>query len=337
MDNFLTILESTFATVQDVGRYGLERSGIPVNGAADQHSATIANILVGNTAADPLIEITATDFAFELSQPQLVAVTGAPADVTINGRPARQYEPLCVPAHARVGIRRIHDGIRVYIAVGGQLAVTRVLGSCAPDALLGVDQSLPPGAQLGVHSSQQPLDHPFSRHPLFVLRPPIPRFGTYWSIPVIPGPDIDDFSTPLTDLARSDYTVGQRSNHIGLRLEGTVPQRNASTEILSRGVPIGAVEVPPENGLLVLQRGRPITAGYPVIAVVTRTAQQRLGQAAPGHRIRFRPTSLSDAIAEHQTRTQQLDAFTERVHTAFTAVGLSVTDSKKEHYAANTT
>ena len=35
-------------TFQDLGRRDTERRGVPTGGAADQHSAAVANLLVGN-------------------------------------------------------------------------------------------------------------------------------------------------------------------------------------------------------------------------------------------------------------------------------------------------
>ena len=45
-------------TVQDRGRFGYYRFGIPQGGAMDQYSAALANRLVGNTADDAVLECT---------------------------------------------------------------------------------------------------------------------------------------------------------------------------------------------------------------------------------------------------------------------------------------
>lgn len=325
----ITVTQASLAMVQDLGRVGLERSGIPVNGAADQHSASVANILVGNQANDPLIEITASDFTFEAGCPLLIAITGAPADVSVGRHTQRQWEPLCIAAGDRVSVCRIHDGLRAYIAFNGSLQATPVLGSCAPDSLLGIGQPLTPGTHLQVDTRYQPFDHPVFRHPVFLFDPPVTRFGRHWTVPVTAGPDLGDFDDALAQLSQTVYIVGNRSDHIGLRLEGPVPQRNATGEILSRGVPIGAIEAPPANGLLLLQRGRPITAGYPVIAVATRVAQSALGQVAPGHTLHFTPVSLTDAVAAHQVQVQRVAALAHRVHNAFTTLGLPTKTSQK--------
>lgn len=118
----------------------------------------------------------------------------------------------------------------------------------------------------------------------------------------------------------------ERLTHVGLRLDtpegAEPPRRTSSDEILSRGVPIGAVEVPAGRELLVLHRGRGVTAGYPVLAVVTAVSLSRLGQARPGDRVRFRPVSLEDAVEAHREQQRTISALADRVASSLQARGL---------------
>jgi len=63
MAETLTINQAGLSTVQDLGRFGRTRYGLPVNGALDQYSARVANVLTGNDEGAPLVEITALGFA----------------------------------------------------------------------------------------------------------------------------------------------------------------------------------------------------------------------------------------------------------------------------------
>jgi biotin-dependent carboxylase-like uncharacterized protein len=322
MTEHITVLQAGMAAIQDLGRPSLDNVGIPVNGAADQYSATVANLLVGNAASDPLIEVISTDFTFFASCPLLVSVTGATCDVLVGGDPNRQWEPLFVAAGEEVAIRHIRNGLRVYLSIHGALQTHKVFGSCAPDSLLGVGRHLSVGAEVLISDSYPELDHPFSRVPVFRFGPEIPRFGSPWTIEVTDGPETGEFADGGKILYSSDYVLSPRSNHIGVRLAGPMPVRSMAGEVLSRGVPIGAVEVPPSSReLLVLLRGRPVTAGYPVVAVATRTALSLLGQVAPGDVVRFRRCSLNDAIAAYRHQTQLTHALAARVRTAFREVG----------------
>ena len=58
MADTLTITKAGISCIQDLGRRGWSRFGLPVNGAADQYSASVANVLVGSPRGAALIEIT---------------------------------------------------------------------------------------------------------------------------------------------------------------------------------------------------------------------------------------------------------------------------------------
>ncbi|MDQ1049199.1 biotin-dependent carboxyltransferase family protein [Streptomyces sp. V4I2] len=320
MADTLTIRTAGIVTVQDLGRVGRSRYGLPAGGAADQHSARVANVLCGNDDRAPLLEITALDFACVPSGDILIAVTGAPADVTVGGVVRPQWEPVPVRAGETIRVTGIRRGLRVYLAVLGSFAADYLQGSCAPDTVLGFGPALRGGDELVLRTSCPPIDHPFSRIPLFRLNAPVLPFPTTWIIDVTDGPDRAEFGDTGRRLFDAPFTVSPRSNHIGLRLQGDVPRRVTKGEVLSRGVPIGAVEVPAGDELLVLHRGRGVTAGYPVLAVVTATGLSALGQVRPGQTIRFRHRTLDQAVAAHRTQRGAVDALRTRVRTAFDAL-----------------
>ncbi len=325
MADTLNILRAGMTTVQDLGRFGRSRYGLPVNGALDQHSARVANVLCGNAEGAPLLEITALDFSCTPSTDVLVAVTGAPADLTVDGVVRPQWEPLSVRSGETIGISGIRSGIRVYLAVLGSVNAPSLQGSCAPDTILGFGHRLRDGDELGLRQHCPPVDHPEYRIPLFRLRAPVPRLPmtripSPWTIDVTDGPDLAEFGDTADRLFGSEFTVSPQSNHIGLRMAGDVPRRVATGEVLSRGVPVGAVEVPAGDELLVLHRGRGVTAGYPVLAVVTATGLSALGQVGPGHSVRFRRRTVAEAVAAHRSQRSAVHALQNRVRTVFDAL-----------------
>lgn len=324
MPDTLTVTRAGHAVVQDLGRFGRSRSGLPVNGALDQYSARVANVLTGNAENAPLVELTAADFACTASADVLVAVTGAPAEITVDGSRRAQWEPVTVHTGQSLRIEGIRDGLRVYLAVHGAVAADYLLGSCAPDTILGFGRRLREGDELALTTRLPPLDHPVFRHPVFRLRPPVPRFGEPWTVDVTDGPDLADFGPSAERLYTEPFTVTPRSNHVGLRLSGPVPRRNSTGEVLSRGVPVGAVEVPAGDELLVLHRGRGVTAGYPVLAVVTTTGLSALGQARPGQAVRFRRRTLEDAVSARVAQHHAIRALHGRVATVFAALRIPV-------------
>ena len=323
MGEALVVERTGYATVQDLGRPGLAHLGVSANGAADAHAARIANILVGNPSGAPLIEVTASSFGFRTGQRLLLAVTGAVGRLFAGGISCPLSEPVVVEAGCSVQVEMASSGHRAYVALNGEVCAVRVLGSVAPDPVLGIGRRLAGGDVVHLSSRFAGLDHPFSGLPLFRLAAPLIPLGSSLVLDVSPGPDADEFADPPEGALTGTFTVTPVSDHVGLRLTGPVPPRNVSTEILSRGVPVGAVEVPPSGGLIVLLRGRLVTAGYPIVAVSTTTALDRLGQVRPGDSVTFRSRSVERADADLRERERRLADLAARVARAFRHVGLA--------------
>ncbi len=317
MTGRLRVTRPGISAVTDLGRPDGGAVGQMTGGALDQYSARVANALVASDPRAPLIEIVAADFAAVTSVNLLVAVTGAPADVAVDGVPLTQWEPFWWPAGTELSVTSIRRGVRVYLAVHGALQVPRLLGSCAPDSVLGFSGPLHRRDAIEVRPGALRLDHSPIGWPILrgAARPP--RFTDHWRIPVTDGPDRDQFGASADRLTRGGFVIGEQSNHVGLRFRpgpgAALPVRQHHEEILSRGVPIGAVEVPAGDELLILHRGRGVTAGYPVLAVVTATGLSRLGQARAGQSVEFVRVSLAEAVAAARAERAAIDEVTRRM------------------------
>lgn len=310
----LTVVRADLATVTDLGRPRGSRFGVPVGGTLDQGSAQLANALVGNDFGEAVLETTATNLELVCDVDVLIATAGARMVLSVAGVKQPWARPVSVPAGSLVAMRAMRGGLRGYVAVRGSFDVPRLLGSCAPDTVLGFGGMLEEGSTVALRHSTAPLVNPRYEAPLIRLNRgpgavPAPGSGLTATglrgdpvaVDVVDGPDIAEFADTAARLFEGSYTVGEASNHIGLRLGGgPVPERSIAGEMLSRGVPVGAVEAPPGDELLVLHRGRGVTAGYPVLAVATTVSLDSLAQVRPGDAVRFRRVSV--AQAQHAAR-----------------------------------
>lgn len=311
------------STFQDLGREDSEYLGVPCGGAADQHSAATANILVGNRRGDALVETMGGRFAFTAAEDVFVAVTGTTADVTVGGVPVDMWQPVCVPARTRVVISNARDGMRNYLAFSGQLDAPRFMGSAAPEARMGFPQQLAAGQKVDLRSGYHGFSQPYLGQPLFRLPVPVPDFSpAVWTVDVVEGPETDRTPGIRELLSSSVYTVGGKSNHVGLRLDGPVIHPEGLGEIVSHGVPVGAFEIPHGDELIILGRYRTLTAGYPIVAVATQASLSLLGQASPGRRMTFRWVSQAAAVERWREQQRLLCELESRVRTLFAAVGL---------------
>ncbi|MGY0064404.1 5-oxoprolinase subunit C family protein [Streptomyces sp. LZ34] len=312
-------------TFQDLGRHDTERHGVPTGGAADQHSAAVANLLVGNPRGATLIENLGGELALVPDADVLLAVAGAPARVTVGGAPADSWSPLVVPAGHEVRVRGdMNRGARTYLAVNGALIAQTLLGSAAPDARMGFGQAVTRGSRVLLDTEFGGFGRRLFEPPLFRLPVPVPRFDDGpWVVDVVASHGIHTIAGIREVVEEATYVVTARSNHVGLRLDGPVRHPDTDTEIVSHGVPIGALQIPHADELIVLGRYRSLTAGYPIVGVASRASLSLLGQAGPGRELRFRWTDRETSLRRFTRREAEVRALGHAAAEAFGALGFT--------------
>ena len=85
-------------TVQDMGRYGYQETGMSVSGVMDTRAASLANILVGNDTNEAVIEITMMGPTMKFTEDEIIAVTGGDLGAKIDGKPVERYSAVLVKA-----------------------------------------------------------------------------------------------------------------------------------------------------------------------------------------------------------------------------------------------
>ncbi|WP_415852986.1 biotin-dependent carboxyltransferase family protein, partial [Streptomyces albus] len=261
--------------------------GVPRSGALDMAAHRLANRLLGNPETAATLETTLTGCAVRVLRPTVAVVTGAPCPVTVAGRPAPWGQPVRVPAGAVLDVGTATHGVRSYLGFAGGVDADPVLGSRATDLLSGLGpQPLAAGTVLR-------LGEPQAGGP-----PPVPDAAPWAApprelvLPVVAGPRDDWFTAEgLRTLLTGRYRVSAASNRIGLRLEGPALARAREGELPSEGMPLGAIQVPPEGRPVIFLADHPTTGGYPVIGVVPPAALDAAAQAPPGTPVRFAPAT----------------------------------------------
>jgi antagonist of KipI len=120
---------------------------------------------------------------------------------------------------------------------------------------------------------------------------------------VVPAAHRERFTAEAWDLlTRSRFTVSPQSNRMGYRLDGPRLGHVGAADILSEGMPIGALQVPASGEPILLMAERQTTGGYATIANVITADLPLAGQLAPGDWIAFTPVTHADAIAALRDR-----------------------------------
>ncbi|MPN34701.1 hypothetical protein SDC9_182195 [bioreactor metagenome] len=140
-----------------------------------------------------------------------------------------------------------------------------------------------------------------------------------WTIEVVPAAEHDTIPNIHRLMEQSEYRVGPQSDHVGVRLDGPI-EHGDGPQIISHGVPIGAIEVTPADELILLGRYRTLTAGYPIVGVVAQADLPLLGQLSVGTTVRFRWISRQRAVERAAAQDRALVQLDQAVTTAFGSV-----------------
>ncbi|EGX58320.1 antagonist of KipI [Streptomyces zinciresistens K42] len=269
------------ATVQDLGRPGHARLGVPRSGALDAPAAALVNRLVGNAPEAAVLDTTLNGCTVRPRRAVTVAVGGAPCRVTVDGRPAAWGTAVRVPAGALLDVGPADAGVRGCLAVSGGIAVEPVLGSRSTDLLSGL------GPAPLIDGTVLPLGLPAAPHGRVDVAPQ-PAPPRELVLRVTPGPREDWFTrAAVRTFTSRAYRVSASGNRIGLRTEGPALERAVTRELPSEGMVLGAVQVPPDGRPVVFLADHPTTGGYPGIAVVRAADLPAAAQAVPGTPVRF--------------------------------------------------
>jgi len=105
---------------------------------------------------------------------------------------------------------------------------------------------------------------------------------------------------------RERWTVSRDADRMGYRLEGETLQMKAE-ELVSFGLAVGCVQVPPAGQPILLMADHQTAGGYPVVAGVARSALPLAAQLLPGEHLSFTEVTVEAAQAEWRRMRAALD------------------------------
>lgn len=304
-------------TVQDLGRVGYQRFGVPVSGVMDPRAAAIANILVGNPEGEAVLECTMLGPHLRFDEAAYVAVTGGDLGPTLDGQPVPNYTALSVQAGQVLRFTGLKTGCRAFLAFAGGLDIPMVMGSRSTyqKAHIGgfLGRKLEKGDALALRASAAELRNMGARSiaPEFAPR-------AEYTLHVILGPQ-DGAFTPegVGTFLDGVYTVTPEFDRMGCRLDGPAIQHREGADIISDGIAMGAVQVPASGKPIIMLSDRQTTGGYTKIAAVMSADFRILAQLKAGDRARFRQVSVQFAQDALLTQRAALRALRSAVGDAF--------------------
>tara|TARA_B110000093_G_scaffold183383_2_gene234162 strand:+ start:3047 stop:3901 length:855 start_codon:yes stop_codon:yes gene_type:complete len=267
-------------SVQDCGRPGWRRFGVPPGGVMDRSSAAAANRLLGNCADAPVLEVLMQGAKLRILEDTWIAVAGADLGCAIA-----PWTACAVSAGTVLQFPMNRSGLWAYVAVPGGFDVDRWFGSASVDSRNGLGRPLKRGVQLSAVTSAVTFE--YERVGRRVLAAELQHdFSRPMEFELLPGPQFDSFSSQArAELVSSEWTVSSRSDRTGFRLEG--PALNVPDSIRSEPVLPGSLQIPGNGQPIVTMVDGPTVGGYAKIAILREADVDWLAQCRPGTKIGF--------------------------------------------------
>jgi antagonist of KipI len=297
-------------TVQDLGRFGFQRFGMPVSGAMDTTALRLANRLVGNRDHAAALEITIKGPELQFETPAVIAITGADLSPLVDGKPVQNWVTLHVQRESTLTFGRRRTGARAYVAIAGGFDTPKVLGSRSTHIRSrtgGIDgRALMKGDKLKGGRPATGRGKLVGKEVPDSLRP---AYSPNPTLRAVLGPQADHFVPEAVDTFMSSrFTVSPHSDRMGYRLTGPRLVHAASPDIISDATPFGAVQVPANQQPILLMADRQTTGGYPKLAVVISADLPLAAQLMPGNTVTFTLVEVSEAQAVSRELRQRIDA-----------------------------
>lgn len=305
-------------TVQDRGRFGYYRFGIPQGGSMDQYAAALGNRLVGNTPDEAVLECTYLGPKLVTDEATVVAVTGAPVDVLVNGEIVDQHSRITLAAGDELTFGVIKGGTKFFIAVAGGIDVPSVLGSRSTypiGRIGGVEgRAVQAGDKLPVGMPPEQTLPVLERIPADLL----PDYGKQVEVRVMLGLyDHKLTDEGLKNLTEEEWTLTPVADRMGLRFDGpgaewkTEPQPFGAgqdpSNITDAGYPVGSIQIPGGTQPIVLHYDAVSGGGYAQACTVISADMDLFARMSPGTKVRFVPVTMDEALAARAERRARLE------------------------------
>ena len=267
-----------YCSIQDQGRFGHTKIGVPQAGYADAYAAKMANALLKNHEKDALIEITFGQGKFKFTSDTYICLTGADFSPKLNGKLIKMQSVYPIKKDSVLSFGKRVYGARVYLSVQGGIQTEKVYGSRS--YFEGItQQKLVKGAILPILPIQKDSSNNFSR-----VRVSEKHFKTMY-LPCFKGPEFSELNEEQQRKLFTPFSISDDNNRVGYRIKESL--ENNLCSILTSAVLPGTVQLTPSGKCIILMQDCQVTGGYPRILQLSEIAIARVSQKISGDEIQF--------------------------------------------------
>ena len=289
-------------SVQDLGRWGYQSSGVPVAGAMDLPALRLGNVMLGNPEGAAALEVTLLGPEIEVKGAGAAVFAGADLGFSVNGKAVGSWRAVVLNDGDVITFTGMKEkGCRGNLCFAGGVDVSPVMNSRSTymRAKIGgfEGRAIKNGDVIKVGEPAVL----WKRLDSFCLPEELGlSLDSDAQLAVIMGLQEDAFTEEGKKLLfESEYTITAESDRMGCRLEGPkIGHNEKGADIVSDGIPLGAVQIPGHGMPIIMLADRQTTGGYTKIGVLSPLSIEALVQKMPGTKVRFRRSDVAEGTAE---------------------------------------
>ena len=275
-----------FTSVQDEGRFGYGKFGVPTSGAMDRYSAKLANHILSNKDNDALLEITLGRCNLLFNSQTIISISGADFSPEINNQKVRLNTSIAIHQGDILTFNKPTYGVRCYLAVKGGFQTEVVLNSRSFYEGITPENRVKKNDELAIKSYDISLIKSVSSVKVQ------PSHFKCTTIEVYTGPEYNLLNDIQKEqFSKTLFTISKENSRMGYRLQEHI--ENDLGSLLTSAVLPGTVQLTPSGKLIILMRDCQVTGGYPRILQLTESSINNLAQKTTGDTFTFKIVPLN--------------------------------------------
>jgi biotin-dependent carboxylase-like uncharacterized protein len=291
-------------SVQDGGRKGHLRFGVPASGAMDRLSLQTANLALGNPVDAAAIEVSLGGLTLNCTQGGVTLAIAGGGFIVDVGEKLGSWQVLTLHAGQRLIIRPGTWGAWTYLAFAGDLQSNHWLGSQSTHGSsgLGGGKLITGGEVLVTNCRQIPALNGSIPCPTFARPKANPR--------ILLGPQDRFFDADtIEDLRSARFTLTSAYDRMGVRLAGPILKPHSKLTMPSEPLTRGSVQVAGDGIATVLLADHQTTGGYPKIATLLDCDLDAFAQLRPRDAVRFESVTAEQSISAARLHAARKKAY----------------------------
>jgi biotin-dependent carboxylase-like uncharacterized protein len=270
-----------YGSLQDKGRFGYQRFGVPVSGPMDAYAYKYGNYILRNPSNSPALELFLGGQEMEVLSDHRIVITGADLGARVDGVPVPMWKSFSIYKGQTLSCTSPINGSIAYVFPEGGFYSEEMLGSASvyPKGLLGSSLK----KEMILYCKKEKTDK-FQRG---LIKSEIPDYSMDVNVKVWPSPHMDLFvSDSLEEFFQSTYTL-KSGDRMGYLLTGPSLQFINGSDILSEATQFGTIQVPNSGQPIILMADAQTIGGYATIGKIVNEDLWKVAQFRTGCKVRF--------------------------------------------------